>query len=226
MDAADPMAWIAIAALLPIAMWLLSGLVRARAVSPELGRKALHIVTGLVVLSFPWSVGRPGPVLGLFVLAAGWLFAVRRLASLRRRFGDVLFAAGRNSWGEIYFVCGSCLTFLTARGDALRFALPMLILISADSAAALVGARAGAHRLSIGSCAKSIEGCAAFFMVALCCSIAGVAMFVPSLSAFEVVAIALQLALVTTVLEACGNHGSDNFLIPVGAAWLLPRLLP
>jgi len=225
MGADGRMAWIASAAFLPVAMWSLSALVRAGALEPELGRKALHILTGLAVLSLPWSIGQPGPVLALFALAAGWLFAVRRFASLRRRFGGVLFTAGRNSWGEIYFVCGSCFTFLIARGDALRFALPMLILVSADSAAALVGTRSGAHRLLFAR-GKSVEGCAAFFMVALCCGIAGLSTFVPSLSSAEIVAIASELALVTMVLEACGNHGSDNLLIPVGAAWLLPPLLP
>ena len=219
---------IAMALALPMAMWLLSALVGVAVLRPETARKVLHIQMGLIVLSFPWSIGRPGPVLALLALAGGWLWAVRQYDPLRRHFGGVLYAVGRDSWGEIYFVAGSGFTYLLAAGDALRFALPMMILIFADSAAAWAGTRAGAHRLrggwSIETGGKSIEGCTAFFVVAFCCSISLLVVLGPSLSGPQLVAIALPLALATMLLEAVGGRGSDNFLIPAGAAALLPLL--
>lgn len=207
-------------AILVASMAGLSVCQRGGALTAECLRKVLHVEMGLVTLSFPWLFAEPWPVVTLAALALVWFTAVRRIAMLRRYFGEVLTRVARPGWGEAYFAAGACLTFLLADGAALFFCLPMAILTFADTAAALVGQRLGHGPGAIRFADKSLAGCTAFFGVALACGLAGLWGWA-GWDAQRAWGTALLLAFTTTGLELVARRGADNLLIPLGGAIVL-----
>jgi phytol kinase len=219
-------AWIGVplvAAALVLTMALLSTPHSQRVLGPEPARKLMHAGIGLVTLGFPWMFSSALPVLVLAVLSLIWFEAVRRVATLRRRFASVLLSVARPGRGEACFVAGTALAFLIADGSALVFCLPMAVLAFADASAALVGQHATRRRADGPIRGKTAAGSAAFFATAMLC--ASVALALAGWAPAALVASALLIAAVTTAVEALADHGADNLLIPVAGALLL-RLLP
>jgi dolichol kinase len=83
---------------------------------------------------------------------------------------------------------------------------PAYVIVVADTAAALVGMRFGRHPIL--SLPKTWEGSAAFCLFCL----VGAWLFFPP-------ATALLVSLILTVLEALSLKGTDNFTLPVAAAF-------
>jgi phytol kinase len=208
-----------ILALSAASMLGLADLQRRRLLDPECCRKLLHMGSGLMALGLPWLFQSAGPVLILAAAAFLGLLAVKRLPALRSRLGGVLEDVGRPSHGDLYFVAATALLFLIAKGDPLRFTLPMAILTFADSAAALVGRRCGRHRFQVGGGTKSVEGCAAFFVTAFFSVLVGLQVFADRSPAATLL-LCLHLALLLTLIEAAAGGGADNFFIPL-TGWLL-----
>jgi phytol kinase len=204
---------VALAALFAVAGWLRSN----GRIAPEHARKLVHVGLGLVCLTFPWLFHDARPVLGLAALAVAALAAVRLLEPLRVRFGCALHGVARRSYGEFAFVAGVVAAFLLAHGDALAFDVPVAVLTFADSIAALVGTRFGFHRFHTFEGTKSLEGSAAFFLVAVIC-IAGPLLLTGNPAALP---IALGASAILTLVEASGYAGLDNLLIPVAGALLV-----
>lgn len=212
----DWIAILAVLALLGASMALLSAWARHRAVPPDAVRKLLHIEMALVTLSFPWLFTSAWPVVVLAAAALAWFRLLRTSACLDERFGYALGAGWRDSKGEIWFVCGACLTFLWTGGEPVAYGIAILVLGLADTAAALVGRRYGLPRRMPGGAAKSVVGSAAFFPVALAVAFAGLH-GAAGLPAGEALAAGTLVAAVTTVLEAFSGRGLDNLLVPLGA---------
>src|SRR5262249_55263696 len=76
----------------------------------------------------------------------------------------------------------------------------------------------------IGRSGKSVEGCAAFFAVALICATVEQWWNESGSSCAQGLLFGIPLAGACTLLEAAGSAGFDNFLVPVGAACLIPLL--
>ena len=212
-----------IGALLPLLMAAGSAQVRSGRWRPETARKFLHVALGSAALSFPWTIGAPGPVLLLAAFAMLWLLFVRRVDGLRARFGDAVHAVDRPSLGEFYYTGAIALGYLAARGRPLHYCLPLAILVFADTAAALVGAWPGARRHPLGGSGKTREGSLAFFFTAATAALATLSISSVSLP-LPVVALALLIALDATLLELFGPHGTDNLLVPLGVLALLAAL--
>ena len=106
----------AVIAILVASMAALSAAVRRRALSPESGRKLLHVEMGLVTLTFPWLFATPEPVVLLAAVSIGWFRILPAFPWLDMRFGAVL-AVERKSGGEGWFACGVALAFLAAAQD-------------------------------------------------------------------------------------------------------------
>jgi phytol kinase len=106
--------------------------------------------------------------------------------------------------------------FVLAADDPVLYCIPMLLLTLADSAAALVGTTWGKHRYLTMGDYKTLEGSAAFFVVAFGCIAVPLAWFTPA-SNPESMAVAALIAFAVTVLEAAVGGGFDNLLIPLGA---------
>lgn len=204
--------------------------------APELPRKFMHIGMGVVTLSFPWLFESAWPVITLALLAVAALLGVRLLPTLRNGVGDVLHAVERESLGEVYFPLSVAIVFWLAKGEAILFTVPILILTFADALAALIGVRYGQWLYTTAEGYKSAEGSLAFFIVAF------LSAFIPlvgfsDVGSVEAALIAVVLGLLVMILEAIAWRGLDNLFIPLGGfvflkvyaemsvADLLPRLL-
>ncbi len=209
--------WLGIALMLALLGALLVALAPlSRRYPPEVARKSLHVGMGLATLSFPWLFERTWPVLLLACTSLLAFLALSASSTLKRRFGCAIHQVPRASQGEMHFVLGTAAVFVLSAGDALMFCIPMLVLTLADAAAGLTGTAYGHHRFASCLGQKSVEGSAAFFVVALGCVYLPLLVAAPVHTA-EQAAVAVFVAAITTGLEAIAGRGLDNLLVPVGA---------
>lgn len=183
---------------------------------PEVVRKGLHISMGLITLSFPWLFDTSWPVILVTGASAVAFLAFRTRFILFRRLSAAMQGIKRVSVGEYCFVTATCIVFALAADDPVLYCIPMLLLTLADSAAALVGTTWGRHRFLTMGDYKTLEGSAAFFLVAFACIAVPLAWFTPA-SHPESLATAALIAFAVTVLEAAVGGGFDNLLVPLGA---------
>lgn len=182
-------------------------LARRFAWEPEAARKTSHVAVGVACLALPWLFASVVPVLALAAVACAGLVALRAVPWLRARFGAALHGIARTSYGEFAFVGGVAFAFAFAHGDRPAYVAAVLALTFGDAVAALVGRRFGRHRYAIGRARKSLEGSAAFFVVALvACAVFPRTQSVAAVAAF---------ALATTLAEAFAGDGFDNAAIPL-----------
>ncbi len=197
---------------------------RRERVSAELARKLVHIGMGLMTLSFPWLFCESWPVIALAALTVVALLVVRLMPAWRRRVGGALHDVARRSLGEIYFPASVAVVFVLARGEAILFVVPMLILTLADALAALVGVRYGAAHYTTMEGRKSTEGSVAFFVVAFLSAHVPLLLFT-DVGRAESLLIGLTLGLLVMLLEAVAWRGLDNLFIPLGGFVLLKAYL-
>lgn len=219
MTGSDLMAVVAVMGGAVILLFLLS-LCRRFAPNAEGLRKLAHLGTGLLAMSFPWIFSSLAPVLLVCGLALALLIAISVIPAVRVRLGATLYSVGRSSRGEFYFPVAVAMVFALARGDKLLYLIPLLVLTLADAVAAVLGSiYVKMPYEGIGG-NKSVEGSVAFFTVAF------FAVHVPLLlwsemSRPQTLLVALDIALVVTLLEAVSWHGLDNLVIPLGVLLLL-----
>ena len=183
---------------------------------PEVLRKGLHVSLGLTALSFPWLFDKTWPVMLLGAASISGFVGVRVGLPVLRRLAHSLAGITRVSLGEFCFIAATCIVFAVASDDPVLYSIPMLVLTLADAAAALVGTAYGRHRYQTWDDYKTLEGSAAFFVVACTCIYVPLALFTSASNA-ESAAVAVLVALATTVLEASMGRGFDNLLVPLGA---------
>lgn len=219
--------WLGIVLVLALLLGVMAALkahARRYAPHPEWTRKLLHMSMGLATLSFPWLFREVWPVLVLAVFSCAYFVLLRASGPLQRHLGGVLDGVKRDAPGEIYFALAIAMLFVLARGDAVLFAIPVLLLTFADAVCALIGVRYGRLRYPIGEDEKSAEGSVAFFAVAFGCAHAPLLLWTQTGRA-ETLLIALTLALLMTFVEAASWRGLDNLFIPLGAFALLKNFL-
>src|SRR5689334_9740521 len=136
---------------------------------PEVLRKGLHISMGLTTLAFPWLFDTPWPVVLVAGSSAVAFLAFRKRFPIFRRLAVAMRRIRRVSVGEYCFVIATCVVFVLANDDPLLYCIPMLLLTLADSAAALIGTTWGRHRYFTMGQYKTVEGSAAFFVIAFAC---------------------------------------------------------
>jgi phytol kinase len=188
---------------------------RRRLLTPEASRKAVHSSLGITAAAFPWLFGdRLGPVWALSGLALAALVALRRYPPLRQRLGAVLHDVERGSWGDLLFPLAIALCWTLAPGDPLRFSLPLLVLAVADALAALVGRGYGHLAYSSSGGHKTWEGSLAFALVTFLLAEVPLLLGSPR-SRAACLLVALNLALLLTLVEALAWQGGDNLLIPL-----------
>lgn len=193
--------------------------------SPRATRRLIHCATGLFVASTPALFQTAIPV---YVLAVA--FVLVNATAAWRGWLSSMHGAAPESWGTVAFPLAllpalwAAWTLDPTRVFALQTAF--LILAVADPAASTVGqtaARPGSYR--IGSQKKSVAGSAAFFSAAVLISGVALAFFRGSglldWTVTEVGAATLLTASVTTVVEALGTRGWDNFFIVISVLVLL-----
>lgn len=227
MHALNINAWLGMA----IELALLSGWMGALALyqrwqplAPETSRKLFHIGGGLTTLTFPWVFASAWPLILLALITVPSLLALKYIRVFKGNLGTVLYRVKRKSFGEIYFPLSICLLFISTHANMLLFFIPVLILTLADPMAAVIGGRYGRLRYRITQGQKSVEGSAAFLLVAFLCTLLPLLLF-STTGRFEAVLIAVLVGLLVMLAEAVAWEGLDNLFIPLFSCFLLAGLL-
>ena len=205
--------------LLVPAMGVLSRLGGGSPVRQEIRRKSLHVLGGLVALSFPLFLTSGWMIVLALGLVLLWMLAVRTIPVLKVRFGCVLHDAGRVSRGELYFALAIAGLLLLADTNPVLFVVPVLILSVADAAAAIVGRGWPRGRFRISGADKTVAGSLAFFVAAF--AITATALWWSSpLAPLSIYSLSMVVATTCTAAEAVSTAGTDNLTVP-GTAWLV-----
>ncbi len=215
--------WLGIFTLLLVVSVLLAGLRLYQVIArpkPELVRKLFHLSGGLFGLPVPWIFNDRKPVLLLALIVASAFIAMRFIGRVRTGVGQVLFAVERESIGELCYIASMVLLFWLSRGDKLLYAVPLLMLALADTAAALVGEEYGKLQIRAAGGPKSIEGAIAFFFVAFVCVHVPVLLWGYTGRA-ESLLIAVNLSIMVMLAEAAAWWGLDNLIVPLWGYLLL-----
>ncbi|WP_018631503.1 diacylglycerol/polyprenol kinase family protein [Neomegalonema perideroedes] len=211
---------LALLGVLGFARWL----AEKEGLGPEGQRKLAHMAAGLSALALPVLFKEPWPVMllmGLSLLVLG----VLRLPALRRTgLGAALHGVERQSYGEIWLILAVGFLFLRSGGEPILYVLPLLLLALADAAAALVGSAYGRSRFAVASGEKSLEGVAAFFIVAFLVSMIAL-LLLTDIPRPAVILLGLMTAAFAALVEADSWRGLDNLFVPVGAHFLLASYL-
>ena len=180
----------------------------------ELIRKAIHLSSSIIPLSYWFLADRHFTLRIVIFLALGFLTAdYLRLKSgaiekvFMRMFGSALrHHEKKNLTGATYVFTGSVVAiFLFPK----EIAVPALLILSiSDTLAALIGIPFGKHKFL----KKSVEGSTAFFISTLII----LSIFFP-----EVIVINILIAAMVTLAEAYPMNLDDNFLIPIMSGILL-----
>ncbi len=180
---------------------------------PEVLRKAMHVVTGLLALSFPWLFESAWQ--GLAAAAAGVLVlcAAKRWPYLRRRLGGVVDGVARQSHGEICFLAAVGALFVLVGHHWALYATPLLVLTFADTAAALVGQAVGHRAPWDRESPKTVAGSLAFGLVAAPCIFAPLT-HLAGVAPAPAAAYAVAIAALATAVEALSPRGYDNLTVP------------
>lgn len=210
--------WIAILLVMGILSVLLQTLsvIKARfKPHPEIIRKSLHIIMGVVTLSFPWVFAHAWPV-AILAFMTTFMFALLEPLSKVLSWNRVLEVNGRRSTGQICFPLAVAIVFAFSRGDPLLYCVPILLLTLADAMSALVGVKYGSHRYATVDGEKSTEGSLAFFMVAFLGTHIPILLFT-DLTRLDALLIGLIMGLLGALVEGIAWRGFDNLFVPVGA---------
>lgn len=191
---------------------------------PELARKLFHVGGGLAGLSLPWLFTEVWPVLAITASLTAALIAMRRVRQLRTGLGRVLGGIERFSLGELCFPVSVCTVYLACHEEILLYSVPILILTFADAGAALVGIRYGSLHYRTLDGVKTIEGSAAFFLLAFLSAYLPILLWAGEGGAAPFL-IALTVGVLITVVEAVSWAGLDNLFVPVSSFLLLRVLL-
>lgn len=187
-------------------------------------RKLAHMAAGLSALSLPLLFDEPWPVMLLMGLSLLVLGALRLPALRRSGLGAAIHSVQRDSFGEIYLILAVGFLFLRSQGEPILYVLPLLLLALADAAAALVGSTYGRSRFAVASGEKSLEGVAAFFIVAFVVSMIAL-LLLTEIPRPAVILLGLMTAAFAALVEADSWRGLDNLFVPVGAHFLLASYL-
>jgi phytol kinase len=216
--------WLAIALLMAAFLVLIATLAiyqRFASPNPESVRKLLHVVSGLLTLTFPFIFVDRWPVLLLTGASASLIAAMKWLRPVRARIGRVVGGEDRETLGEIYFPIAVAIVFSLVRGEqlpAMLFCIPILVLTLADATGALIGIRYGRSRY-VGA-AKSLEGSMAFAIVAFFCIDVPLTLW-SDVGRVETLLMASTLALLVMLLEGAAWRGLDNLFVPLGVFFVL-----
>ncbi len=192
------------------------GLRRQRLASPEVTRKAVHLLTGILILACPFVFHT---VLPLLLLAA--LFIVVNHLALRFHFFAGIHVSSRPTLGTVFYPLSFfILLLLFWERNPLALLVGMSLLAIADVCAAMAGENAKAPiTLPLPGDQKSLQGALAMFVSSAILIFSGFHFigptqnFTPALP--WLIFISLAIALLATAAEALSWRGSDNLSVPL-----------
>jgi phytol kinase len=190
--------------------------------SPEAVRKVVHIGAGNVIL-LAWWLQTP-TWLGV---AASGLFSILTFLSYHLPILPSINGVGRKSLGTFFYAVSMGILILVFWPSTPAYAaLGVLIMTWGDGLAALIGQRFGKHCYKIWGMGKTWEG--SLTMAGVSLGVSGAILIGQLGLSWQVLAIALVVAVVATTLEAFSKYGIDNLTVPLVSAavafWLGQRL--
>ncbi len=183
----------------------------------EYSRKYVHIITGLITLSFPVLLDNHWLV--LFLCGS---FAIILTLSLRLNLLKSINAINRKSRGSILYpiVVYSLYLVQDYCGNYIFFYIPILILAISDPLAALLGRKYPWGPYSLIKDRKTLMGSSVFFLSAFLIS---ALLFYAMLGWVDstMLRMALLLGFATALIEGISQNGYDNLTVPLLAALIL-----
>ncbi|MEA3286300.1 MAG: DUF92 domain-containing protein [Candidatus Marinimicrobia bacterium] len=225
-----PNEWIAFLVFFAIIMTFIGLAELARNVlklSPELSRKFVHVMVGILVSLAPFFLETKLPVLVL-----GVLFTVLNYVALKKDSLKGMHTTERISFGTVYFpIAFTLLVVMFWDRNLVIFILSMLILAFSDTAATIVGERINSkNSFTLWHDQKSWPGSITFFITTIIVVLAaypiyaGLAGYQP-LPLIHVLGLAVFTGSVTSVAEAVSKQGSDNLTLTLAAGLALDLYL-
>ncbi len=205
----------------------LSELLRMRLkVSINFSRKFVHIFTGILIAVTPVILERPAPLL----IIAG-AFAVINFIAIQKKWMPGMHAVNRVSYGTVFYpVSFFILLLLLWQNHRAILVIAMLILAIGDAMAAIVGEWVKRPiRFQFDGEPKSVQGSLAMLISSFIVTIIGLKIYSSletiSVTTHQLLWIAGIVAVIAMACEAISYKGSDNFTIPIGAAFTLHFML-
>ncbi len=192
---------------------------RTGRLAPEIARKTIHLAGGLGCLLFPFLIASWVTVL---VLAS--IFAVILYLGENRKWVHALSSVDRLSYGSLLFPVSILILYVVGQDRIWLYIAGLLVLVLADTAAALAGTRLGSIFFRTGPGEKkSAEGSLAF------CVVGFFAVYLPLLLLSDIphltcILTGLLMAFLLAALEAVSIGGTDNLFVPLATAFLLLKL--
>jgi len=181
---------------------------------PELVRKVVHIGTGHVLL-IAWWLQIPT----WLCVAAGVTFTAIALASHYTNILPMLNDVGRKTYGVFYYALSITVLVALLWDRYPQYAVIGVMVMSwGDGMAALIGKRFGKHTFIYMGNKRSLEGSLAMFATSLVV-ILSIFASAHSLSPRDI-GVAIPVAAIAAVLEACSPGGTDNLSVPLSSAAL------
>lgn len=191
--------------------------------SPELTRKLVHVLVGILVSFAPFILES-----GIWAIVLAVIFTVINALALKSSALEGMHATERISYGTVYFpIAFGLLVWIYWDSNPAIFLTGMMILTFADTAATIVGERVpDEKKYRLWADLKSIQGSSAFFITAFVIVLFAYPYFLmlsggtpPTLTALLLIAILTSFFAMLT--EAVSRQGSDNLTLTLAAAFSL-----
>ena len=186
---------------------------------PEIPRKVVHLLGGLVAMSFPYFITSHWTVLILSLSFSLIVIISKYKGSLKSVHG-----VKRKSYGGIYYPFAVYLIFLMAGNSPVIYLVSILVMTVADTFAALLGDKYGNIKFDVEGNSKSLEGSAVFFFVTFLCVHLPL-LLMTDIARVDSVLIAFIIAVLVAGFEAISLSGSDNIIVPFGTFFLLMKMI-
>jgi uncharacterized protein (TIGR00297 family) len=185
-------------------------------------RKFVHILTGFLIAITPFLLHRPYPLL---VISA--IFMILNLIAIKMGWMPGMHATEKISYGTVFYPASFFILILLLweRHKAI-LVISMLIMAIADAMAAIIGEKLKKPiRYQFAGEQKSVQGSAVILIITFVITLLGLKFF----SSFENLSIDVKqswwiaaiVAVIATACESISYKGSDNFTVPLGAAFTL-----
>lgn len=199
--------------------------------SPEVTRKLVHILVGVLVFFTPMLFSAALPAI---IVAA--IFIVVNFAALELGLLKGMHGTGRKTYGTVYYpLAFLVLVILGWYNHAVIIVTSVMVLAIGDACAAIVGeSLEHPHNFYLTKDKKSIEGSTTMFVTSALVILGCLSLFssvqiegmrIGSLSLMSALVIALVTSAAATAWEAISSRGLDNLTVPLSAAFVLQYML-
>jgi phytol kinase len=186
----------------------------------EVTRKFVHIVAGLITLSFPYLFISHFSI--LILLAC---FVLLLLSSRGYQFLESVNAIKRRSLGSFAypFTIYACFVVYTVKASLIYYNLPLLVFILCDPLAAFVGIQTKWKPYRIGTDTKTLGGSLAFLFGSFLLATFFL-FFYEQLPVTTILLYSIIISVVASFAEAISPFGLDNLIVPLSMLLLLDLL--